>query len=223
MVEVLFSFIWLISVIYIMDLKRFLFIASFLGILSCSKIDNKSPEDVVTIGEKISVNINITDDIFTKVLYSDDKVGKTENSLSWERGDKIAIAGLSGTTYQKKELTIKIGSGTKNATFIGDNINGVNNYFIYYPSTVVIDGKKGAVSLNFDGQIQSGNNNATHLKNYILLSSDKEVSLTGGNTFNLNVKSSILKFVLKNIPEDIGTLDMLIWRVETANQTKIWL
>lgn len=202
-----------------MVLRRILLVVFCLGVLSCSKIDDSKPENVKTIGEKILVKINMPDDVTTKILYKDDKVGSEESSLLWEVGDKVAIVGMSGNTYQKNELTLAAGGGTKNATFSGDGITGVNEYFVYYPSNVAVDANNGAGSLNFEGQTQSGNNNSEHLRDYIYLASDNKVDING-DSFTLNIKSCIAKFVLENIPTDIGNINKLIWSVETTNGTK---
>lgn len=48
-------------------------------------------------------------------------------------------------------------------------IEEATSYNIYYPNSITVAEGTGIVSLNMDGQTQIGNNNANHLRNYILL------------------------------------------------------
>ena len=141
----------------------------------------------------------------TRVAYED-----TERKLTWEANDKLLMAGFDAVGNYKGEEKYTYG-GTPGATsgdFTGNVVTDATTYTAYYPHTVQLDDTGANPTLSMDGQTQSADNNTAHLKDYMLL---QATDVTPDVPFSLTMKSSIMKFDLKNIPADVGKLRSLIW------------
>lgn len=189
-------------------------------IISCSgneeltdEITNTGKDELITITVGTGANTN------TRVSYDDDKVGSSnEDALKWEEGDKLLVAGYADGTLKGKEIyVISEGVGKTKASFTGTAIEGATTYSVYYPSSVTVDEPTGGVTFSPSAQTQNGNNNTVHLRDNIFL---QATNVTDLNDITLEMKSSIMKFELSNIPTDIGSLKSLIWIVETDNGSK---
>mgnify|MGYP000821394650 CR=1 FL=1 len=189
-------------------------------IISCSgneeltdEITNTGKDELITITVGTGANTN------TRVSYDDDKVGSSnEDALKWEEGDKLLVAGYANGTLKGKEIYfISEGVGKTKASFTGTAIEGATTYSVYYPSSVTVDEPTGEVTFSPSAQTQNGNNNTVHLRENIFL---QAINVTDLNDITLEMKSSIMKFELSNIPTDIGSLKSLIWIVETDNGSK---
>lgn len=189
-------------------------------IISCSsneeltdEITNTGKNELITITVETGANTN------TRVSYDDDKVGSSnEDALKWEEGDKLLVAGYANGTLKGKEIYfISEGVGKTKASFTGTAIEGVTTYNVYYPSSVTVDEPTGGATFSPSAQTQNGNNNTVHLRDNIFL---QAINVTDLNDITLEMKSSIMKFELSNIPTDIGSLKSLIWIVETDNGSK---
>lgn len=189
-------------------------------IISCSgneeltdEITNTGKDELITITVGTGANTN------TRVSYDDDKVGSSnEDALKWEEGDKLLVAGYANGTLKGKEIYfISEGVGKTKASFTGTAIEGATTYSVYYPSSVTVDEPTGEVTFSPSAQTQNGNNNTVHLRDNIFL---QAINVTDLNDITLEMKSSIMKFELSNIPTDIGSLKSLIWIVETDNGSK---
>jgi hypothetical protein len=189
-------------------------------IISCSgneeltdEITNTGKDELITITVGTGANTN------TRVSYDDDKVGSSnEDALKWEEGDKLLVAGYANGTLKGKEIyIISEGVGKTKASFTGTAIEGATTYSVYYPSSVTVDEPTGGATFSPSAQTQNGNNNTVHLRDNIFL---QATNVTDLNNITLEMKSSIMKFELSNIPTDIGSLKSLIWIVETDNGSK---
>ena len=189
-------------------------------IISCSgneeltdEITNTGKDELITITVGTGANTN------TRVSYDDDKVGSSnEDALKWEEGDKLLVAGYTNGTLKGKEIyIISEGVGKTKASFTGTAIEGATTYSVYYPSSVTVDEPTGGATFSPSAQTQNGNNNTVHLRDNIFL---QATNVTDLNNITLEMKSSIMKFELSNIPTDIGSLKSLIWIVETDNGSK---
>ena len=189
-------------------------------IISCSgneeltdEITNTGKDELITITVGTGANTN------TCVSYDDDKVGSSnEDALKWEEGDKLLVAGYANGTLKGKEIyIISEGVGKTKASFTGTAIEGATTYSVYYPSSVTVDEPTGGATFSPSAQTQNGNNNTVHLRDNIFL---QATNVTDLNNITLEMKSSIMKFELSNIPTDIGSLKSLIWIVETDNGSK---
>lgn len=189
-------------------------------IISCSgneeltdEITNTGKDELITITVGTGANTN------TRVSYDDDKVGSSnEDALKWEEGDKLLVAGYADGTLKGKEIyVISEGVGKTKASFTGTAIEGATTYSVYYPSSITVDEPTGGATFSPSAQTQNGNNNTVHLRDNIFL---QATNVTDLNNITLEMKSSIMKFELSNIPTDIGSLKSLIWIVETDNGSK---
>ncbi|WP_349950176.1 hypothetical protein [Bacteroides cellulosilyticus] len=189
-------------------------------IISCSgneeltdEITNTGKDELITITVGTGANTN------TRVSYDDDKVGSSnEDALKWEEGDKLLVAGYADGTLKGKEIyVISEGVGKTKASFTGTAIEGATTYSVYYPSSITVDEPTGGATFSPSAQTQNGNNNTVHLRDNIFL---QATNVTDLNDITLEMKSSIMKFELSNIPTDIGSLKSLIWIVETDNGSK---
>lgn len=189
-------------------------------IISCSgneeltdEITNTGKDELITITVGTGANTN------TRISYDDDKVGSSnEDALKWEEGDKLLVAGYANGTLKGKEIyIISEGVGKTTASFTGTAIEGATTYNVYYPSSITVDEPTGGATFSPSAQTQNGNNNTVHLRDNIFL---QATNVTDLNNITLEMKSSIMKFELSNIPTDIGSLKSLIWIVETDNGSK---
>ena len=188
-------------------------------IISCSgneeltdEITNTGKDELITITVGTGANTN------TRVSYDDDKVGSSnEDALKWEEGDKLLVAGYVNGTLKGKEIYVIEGVGKAKASFTGTAIEGATTYNVYYPSSITVDEPTGGATFSPSAQTQNGNNNTVHLRDNIFL---QATNVTDLNNITLEMKSSIMKFELSNIPTDIGSLKSLIWIVETDNGSK---
>jgi|ADurb_Cas_03_Slu_FD_contig_123_38511_length_2304_multi_3_in_0_out_0_1 hypothetical protein len=185
-------------------------IFTLLAILVASCTLEPIPEPVVEQEENI-VTTNVAISPETRVTYTG---GTGNNVLSWEGGDKLLLAGYNGTTFIRSEVFTNIG-GNK---FSGTPVAGADNYTAYYPGDVITLDANGNVNpfgVNFWQQTQNGDGTTGHLKNKLLLFDETPNAI--GDGFALNLKSSILKLTLSGIPAAVGTLNKLIYTVETAS------
>ena len=189
-------------------------------IISCSSNEELTDEITNTSkDELITITVGTGADTNTRVSYDDDKVGSSnEDALKWEEGDKLLVAGYANGTLKGKEIYfINEGVGKTKASFTGTAIEGATTYNVYYPSSVTVDEPTGGATFSPSAQTQNGNNNTVHLRDNIFL---QAINVTDLNDITLEMKSSIMKFELSNIPTDIGSLKSLIWIVETDNGSK---
>jgi hypothetical protein len=143
----------------------------------------------------------------TRVTYNDGT-----RKLAWEDGDKLILAGYNGTSYKGSKIYNWIGGDN----FEGEPVSGATTYKAYYPGDVLTVGIGGnlQVPANFWDQTQNGSNTTAHLRNKLLLID--EIANPIDQVFNLELKSSIVRHQLNNVPKEVGTLDQLIWTVETT-------
>ena len=150
----------------------------------------------------------------TRVAYED-----TERKLTWQAGDKLLMAGFDGgNSYKGRQDYTYIGTvGATSGDFTGTEVTDATTYTAYYPRTVKLDVNGTTPTLSMDGQTQSADDNTAHLKGYMLL---QATGVTPDEPFSLTMKSSIMKFDLKNIPAGVGNLRSLIWAVSSGNGNK---
>ena len=149
----------------------------------------------------------------TRVAYED-----TERKLTWQADDKLLMAGFDAVGYKEsKEYTYEGTPGVTSGDFSGTAVSGATTYTAYYPHTVKLDNAGANPTLSMDVQTQSADDNTDHLKDYMLLQATEVIPDV---PFSLEMKSSIMKFDLKNIPADVGKLRSLIWRVSSNNEDK---
>lgn len=185
--------------------KLFVFVLLALMMVGCTH--EPLPEPMVK-GEEI-VTINATMSPETRVAYDDGT-----RKLMWESQDELILAGYQGPTYNGNSTFTKNGNGN---SFSGKPVTGASTYKAYYPG--------GAVTLDENGnlqpftntcwqQTQDGNNTTAHLSGKLIMSNEEAIPIN--QTFSLALISSIIKFNLSNIPDNLGNLKKLIWTVQTT-------
>jgi len=161
-------------------------------------------------GKIVTISVYISPE--TRVAYDD-----ANRTLSWESGDQLLLAGYDADgLYMNQTSLFTYNTGTVNS-FNGQQIIGAATYKAYYPATVTLDANGSVQPLPdaFWQQTQTGDGTTGHLKNKLLLFD--EVANSIDQAFNLELKNSILKFNLSNIPQKVGELDQLIYTVETSS------
>ena len=194
-----------------MKVRLFIFTLLALLLVSCTReplpgfrergtnFFNRKQGKMVTISAKMPPD--------TRVTYNDGT-----RKLAWEGGDKLILAGYNGTSYKGSKIYNWIGGDN----FEGELVSGATTYKAYYPGDVLTVGIGGNLQLpaNFWDQTQNGSNTTAHLRNKLLLIDD--IANPIDQAFNLELKSSIVRHQLNNVPKEVGTLDQLIWTVETT-------
>lgn len=153
----------------------------------------------------------------TRVAYEDGT-----RTLKWQKEDRLAVV-LTAKDGKVKEMATDFlfdgNDGDPSGSFTGTAINMVEGgmWNIYYPNTVKVNLDNGTATLPMTGQMQTANNNTEHLRNYILLEANIG-DLNDG--CKLEMKSSIMKFELKDVPAGVGELKNLVWMLETDKGTR---
>jgi len=189
-----------------MKFKSFIFTLLALLIASCTlqplpELDEPGKEE----GKLVTINVTVSPE--TRVAYDD-----VNRKLAWETGDTLLLAGYDGTTYKGSEKF----HWTSSNSFQGIEVPGATTYKAYYPGEKVTLDANGNVQLagTFWQQTQTGNGTTVHLGKKLLLYDEEANPIN--QIFNLVLKSSILKLVLSGIPQEVGSLQQLIYTVETA-------
>ena len=186
-------------------MKLKLFSITLLAIMVAGCTLEPIPEPEKEMGKMVTITATISPE--TRVAYDD-----VNRKLAWETGDTLLLAGYDGTTYKGSEKY----HWTSGNSFQGIEVPGATTYKAYYPGEKVTLDANGNVQLagTFWQQTQSGNGTTAHLSKKLLLYDEEANPID--QTFNLVLKSSILKLVLSGIPQEVGSLQQLIYTVETA-------
>lgn len=209
-----------------MNMKRMLYrlilLTFMLGTYSCmNDISEEYPDIHVSKGQKISIRVSMPQNEArennSRVSFNDSDLG-----LTWEEGDQLALIGYNqaNTIVGKQILNLESKNGNK-AEFSGNTVTGATHYDVYYPAKAVDN--KGIASINYNQQVQNGNNNTAHLRNSMLLkqTGDKlttEEILAEKNDVPMQLQNSIIKFDLNNI--FINKPVALQWEIEEADGNK---
>ncbi len=199
--------------------KLFIFALLVLLVANCTR----TPLPELGKEETKVVTIKVDIDPKTRVAYNDAPYGE-QGSLSWQENDQIMLIGFDDSNLYQGHTTFTM---IANGLFQGNTVPGATKYKAFYPvSSVRLDQngdpilENGNPSMpvhdsNFWQQTQVGSNSAAHIGNSLVLWDTEANSIN--QTFNLALKSSIIKFNLSGIPEDAGELYQLIYTVETAS------
>ena len=156
----------------------------------------------------------------TRVAYEDGAAGM-DGKLTWQAGDHLTVVRMKGGSCVNYADDYQY-NGTDGATsgpFTGTAIsNAGDSWTIYSPHTVTVNTTDGTATLPMTGQTQTADGSTSHLRNYLLLSSEGIADLSAD--FTLAMKGSIMKFDLSNVPAEVGKLTKLVWTVETTGGTR---
>ncbi|MGI6573145.1 MAG: PKD domain-containing protein [Fermentimonas sp.] len=195
-----------------MKLKLSIFVLLALLMASCTHdITIPEPAEPAKPAEKEGdiVIISATIPEKTRVSYDDITL-----KLAWEQNDTLLLAGYdAGGTYIASS---KFGYTGNDNEFIGTKVPGANTYKAYYPGDVITLDDNGQVQLpaNFWQQTQNGENSTAHLSKKLLMSDVDAKALN--QPFTLTSQSSIVRLNLNNIPSGVGTLQKVIWTLQTS-------
>lgn len=164
-----------------------------------------------TIKAVVQVGIPGTD-VDSRMLYDyvEDN-GKKAIKLEWAEDDAFIMNLQPVDEYFAYEFRLTDGVGTKSGTFECDGFYGGKfwNCLLYFPSSKVRS-EKDFLAFSYLGQVQRGNDNLDHLKDYHTIRVDNTVITEEGQSFDESLinfvgdnvqESSSFKFNLKNLPE----------------------
>jgi hypothetical protein len=195
-----------------MKLKLSIFVLLALLTASCTHdITIPEPAEPAKPAEKEGdiVIISATIPEKTRVSYDDITL-----KLAWEQNDTLLLAGYdAGGTYIASS---KFGYTGNDNEFIGTKVQGATTYKAYYPGDIITLDDNGQVQLpdNFWQQTQNGENSTAHLSKKLLMSDVEANALD--QSFTLTHQSSITRLNLNNIPPEVGTLQKVIWTLQTS-------
>jgi hypothetical protein len=184
--------------------KLFIFALLALFVTGCAR----EPFSERTEKDEKMVTISVTIPQETRVSFDDGT-----RKFSWETGDQLLLAGYGANGNYINCATFTWQEGN---TFKGIEVDGAITYKAYYPGNVITLDGHGKVQLpaNFWQQTQDGNNTTAHLRDKLFLSDT--VANAINQTFDLTLESSIVRFDLNNIPSEVGTLQKVIWTLQTS-------
>ena len=185
---------------------------------------NDLPDTVRTLPDKqdgkMTIHAATGQQSDTRVAYEDGAAGM-DGKLTWQTGDRLTVVRMKGGSCVNYADDYQY-NGTDGATsgpFTGTAIsNAGDSWTIYSPHTVTVNTSDGTATLPMTGQTQTADGSTSHLRNYLLLSSEGIADLSAD--FTLAMKGSIMKFDLSNVPAEVGKLTNLVWTVETTGGTR---
>ncbi len=201
-------------------MKLKLSIFALLALLVAGCTDNNLPEpDENEISENevrmVTISANMSPE--TRVSYTENQDNTI--TVAWEGTDKIMLVGYDGTTYKGHSIF----SHSGNNTFSGLTVAGASTYKAFYPADAVqLDTLGNVVHVNdtvpvpgfeFWEQTQIGDNNTSHINKHLFMSDETGRLIT--DNFQMAAKSSVIKFLLSNIPTDL-CLTKILWKTEES-------
>src|SRR5574344_402763 len=196
-----------------------------LGVLavSCTNSEDSTDFDYTNNPEKkitIQVGINIKDeDSLTRVIYTDSNVGSKSGPFTWEQNDSLIAVGYDTSNNYQGISMFKLTSGEDSVygSFTGGEITTATKYNVYYKSkSISINPSTGEPTYTTTEQEQSADRNTAHIKANLYLSA---IGITNFKNLTLEPQHCIMKFILSNIPSNVGSLKKLLWENETSKGT----
>lgn len=205
-------------------IKNVLPLVPMLLLLSMSCTEELNSPGAETTGKKqINLWVEMPGEAVARVAYDDSKAGSPGNdALTWQEGDQLTVTGYDagGEKVGEEIYTLNSGdAGKTRASFTGNAIEGAVSYYVCYGDAkleyIYVDGEIFLVYVPYlsSSQMQEGDGSTAHLRDNIILTA-KHTAL---DNITLEMRSSLLKFSLSNVPVEVGTLQKLVWTVETAN------
>ena len=193
----------------------------FVGILcftACSNEEIIPSVDTVATGDldpnletkKVSVTLDVPgSSVNSRLAYEyAEENGSKAIKLFWDKDDSFTMNLQPSDEQFAYELKLKEGAGTKSATFEGEVYSGgFHNCLLYFPGSKITSDKS-YYEFSYLGQVQKGNNNMDHLKDYHTMRVDN--SSQSVQYFNESLidftgdavsESSCFRFNLNNLPE----------------------
>lgn len=197
--------------------SHFIMILMIILFAGCSEDMLKSVEQ--EIDQEINSNVSMMtltlglpdDEVKTRLSYTDaSSQGKLKMVTKWSEDDKILVTlspGNPAGNGVSSVLELLSGAGTSTGVFTGEEINYISkDWFFYFPAGKV-GGEKDYLAFSYLGQVQDGNNNLDHLKEYhtlrTIFSFEEYVNLDGNDVdfSGENIEQSgCIKFNLTGLP-----------------------
>ena len=168
-----------------------------IGLASCTTDElEEQTENVVSEIRQIKALVADYGALTRSELYREDDAIK----FRWALGDTLGIFPDAGS--QAFFAIEPDQAGSLEASFDGGGwaLKKAHSYVAYYPYTDKAGLKNNAISLDYTGQIQTGNNTYTHLGKFDYLASDAVSPEAGKLGFVMNHQGSILLLQL-TVPE----------------------
>ena len=185
---------------------------------------NDLPDTVRTLPDKqdgkMTIHAATGQQSDTRVAYEDGAAGM-DGKLTWQTGDRLTVVRMNGGSYvnHADDYQYKASVGATSVPFTGTAIPDAGDSGTFYsPHTITVNTSDGTATLPMTGQTQTADGSTSHLRNYLLLSSEGIADLNAD--FTLEMKGSIMKFDLSNVPAEVGKLTKLAWMVETTGDTR---
>ena len=198
-----------------MKIKLYIFALLTLLIAGCVRDINPLEPDVNEV-RMVTINADMSQE--TKVSYTENP--NNTITVAWETTDKIMLVGYDGTTYKGYSIFSHNGGNS----FSGLTVAGATTYKAFYPADAVqrdsvdnvihVDGVVPVPGFEFWEQTQVGDNNTSHINKHLFMS-DETVGRLITDNFQMAAKSSVIKFVLSNIPTDL-CLTKILWKTEES-------
>ncbi|HHU95702.1 MAG: hypothetical protein QM237_05145 [Bacteroidota bacterium] len=214
-----------------MKLKLFTFALLALLVAGCTDNINLPEPDENDVSENevrmVTISANMSPE--TRVSYTENP--NNTITVAWEEDDQLMLVGFDDNNeYKGKSIFSKSGTGNE---FSGLTIADATKYKAYYPADAVQmdplypdkvlldpDGNVPVPGYEFWEQTQIGDNNTSHINKHLYMSDEAGKAIT--EDFQMNAKSSIIKFVLSGIPTDL-CLTKIVWKTEkTQNGYTHW-
>lgn len=195
--------------------------AALMAIFTSCTIDNEplpaaDPDSGGSAKSIILVSTPSDESAQTRIGYNDDEL-----KLTWNKGDKLQVLIMKADgNFIERKYEYDGQDGATSGHFYDDLRPYVGEYeevIAKFPWIARMDPHSRVPVYTMYGQVQNGDGDYAHLRNYILLQArNSDIN----QPFSMKMKSSIMKFILKGIPSEVGKLGSLIWTVETESGGK---
>ncbi len=197
--------------------KLSIFVLLALLVAGCTDNINLSEPDVNNEVRMVTISANMSPE--TRVSYTENQDNTI--TVAWETTDKIMLVGYDGTTYKGYSIFSHNGGNS----FSGLTVAGASTYKAFYPADAVKLNDDGSVYHDDNGvipvpgfefweQTQVGNNTTGHINKHLFMSDETAGRFITDN-FQMAAKSSVIKFVLSGIPDDL-CLTKILWKTEES-------
>lgn len=195
--------------------------AALMAIFTSCTIDNEplpaaDPDSGGSAKSIILVSTPSDESAQTRIGYNDDEL-----KLTWNKGDGLQVSIIKEDgSFIEKVYKYDGQDGATSGHFYNTNSPYEGDYkevIAKFPWIARMDPDSRVPVYTMYGQVQNGDGDYAHLRNYILLQArNSDIN----QPFSMKMKSSIMKFILKGIPKTVGKLGSLIWTVETESGGK---
>ena len=191
---------------------------TLLPLMSCVDERNAFDDSLSgTLGREVIINASLPEEQSgTSRISSTDTGSKIQ--LMWETGDRLVAFGFNDANAFVGKSSFELIPNSL-GKFKGKLVRNATDYVLYYEAAkLAVDGANGTASMNYDGQVQTLADSPAHLKETMLIVSDKiSEELLIASTFVMHPKNSVFLFNLKSKKSELGDVKRLAF---TAGDSK---